>query len=140
MEQLGEIGQRVQMLFELALRHENSITKLTSLPAVSDMAHCVRVWFMIIMALALPYWFTPAVLGVTFTTIGLLKIYGLCRGVIGGRNKPFFQYAIGTCPTWMGRTWRGRVLRYGLPFVFLGVGLWNWGVLGWEVYARTHHH
>jgi hypothetical protein len=32
MEQLGEIGQRVQMLSELALRHENSITKLTGLP------------------------------------------------------------------------------------------------------------
>ena len=29
MEQPGEIGQRVQMLLELALRHEECITKLT---------------------------------------------------------------------------------------------------------------
>jgi hypothetical protein len=89
-----------------------------------------------IIALALPYWFSNAVVGGVFTLVGVVKIYGLCRGIIGGRDKPFFQYACGTCPTWMGRTWRGRILRYGLPFLFLGIGIFNLGTMAWEIYAR----
>ena len=74
-------------------------------------------------------WFEPAFIGSIFTAVGLLKTYGLCRGIVGGRDKPFAQYACGMCPTWMGNTWRGRLLRYGMPLLFLGIGLWNLGRL-----------
>jgi hypothetical protein len=69
-------------------------------------------------------------IGSIFTAVGLLKTYGLCRGIVGGRDKPFAQYASGMCPTWMGNTWRGRLLRYGMPRLFLSIGLWNLGRLG----------
>jgi hypothetical protein len=41
-------------------------------------------------------WFIPALLGVSFTTFGLLKFYGLRRGIVGGRGKPFTERLCGT--------------------------------------------
>jgi hypothetical protein len=41
-------------------------------------------------------WFIPAVLGVTFTLLGALKLYGLCTGVVGGPDKPFGAQLCGT--------------------------------------------
>jgi hypothetical protein len=93
---------------------------------------------MIIAALHLPSWFPAAAVGFMFTVVGLLKVYGLYGGVIGGRDQPWFQYAVGTCPAWVGRGWRGRALRYGLPFLFLGIGLWALAALVWEVYQKGH--
>ena len=34
-------------------------------------------------------WLVPAVIGLMFTLIGSLKLYGLSRGVVGGAGKPF---------------------------------------------------
>jgi hypothetical protein len=41
-------------------------------------------------------WFVPAFLGSTFTLFGLLKLYGLSRGVVGGADKPFMTRLCGT--------------------------------------------
>ena len=41
-------------------------------------------------------WFPLTLLGVTYTLLGSLKLYGFARGFVGGRDKPFFQYACGT--------------------------------------------
>ncbi len=41
-------------------------------------------------------WFVPAVLGTTFTLIGALKLYGLCRGIVGGADKAFVTRLCGT--------------------------------------------
>jgi hypothetical protein len=41
-------------------------------------------------------WFPLALLGVTYTLLGCLKFYGFVRGIVGGRDKPFLQYACGT--------------------------------------------
>jgi hypothetical protein len=41
-------------------------------------------------------WFPLAVLGVSFTLFGILKLYGLRRGIVGGRDKPLPQRACGT--------------------------------------------
>jgi hypothetical protein len=41
-------------------------------------------------------WFPLAVVGVMFTLFGLLKLYGLRRGIVGGRDKPVVQRACGT--------------------------------------------
>jgi hypothetical protein len=41
-------------------------------------------------------WLPPAVVGVLFTTLGALKLYGLARGYVGGRDRPLFEYVCGT--------------------------------------------
>lgn len=41
-------------------------------------------------------WFPLAVLGSVFTLFGLIKLYGLRRGIVGGRDKPFARKLCGT--------------------------------------------
>jgi hypothetical protein len=41
-------------------------------------------------------WFVPALIGCTFTLVGLLKLYGLSKGVVGGADKPFVTRLCGT--------------------------------------------
>ena len=41
-------------------------------------------------------WFVPALIGLTFTLLGSLKLYGLSRGVIGGADKPYLTQLCGT--------------------------------------------
>jgi hypothetical protein len=41
-------------------------------------------------------WFIPALLGVTFTLLGLLKLYGLSQGIVGGHDKPLATQLCGT--------------------------------------------
>jgi hypothetical protein len=41
-------------------------------------------------------WLIPAWIGVQFTLLGALKLYGLCRGVVGGADKPFIVKLCGT--------------------------------------------
>jgi hypothetical protein len=41
-------------------------------------------------------WLPPAVIGVTFTLIGSLKLYGLAKGIVGGEDKPFLTKLCGT--------------------------------------------
>ena len=41
-------------------------------------------------------WMVPAFVGLTFTIFGSLKLYGVVRGIEGGRDKPTFQYVCGT--------------------------------------------
>jgi hypothetical protein len=41
-------------------------------------------------------WLVPALVGVTFTLLGSLKLYGLWRGVVGGLDKPFITQLCGT--------------------------------------------
>jgi hypothetical protein len=41
-------------------------------------------------------WFPPALVGVCFTVFGSLKLYGIARGIEGGRDKPTVQQLCGT--------------------------------------------
>ncbi len=41
-------------------------------------------------------WLPPGVIGVTFTLLGSLKLYGLSRGVVGGADEPFVTRLCGT--------------------------------------------
>jgi hypothetical protein len=41
-------------------------------------------------------WFVPALIGVTFTLIGSLKLHGLSKGVVGGADKPLATQLCGT--------------------------------------------
>ena len=72
---------------------------------------------------ALPEWLPPAAVGATFTTIGLLKMYGLSKGVVGGGGKPMFCRLLGRCPTW------SRPLHIVFICFFLGVGVVNLAML-----------
>jgi hypothetical protein len=41
-------------------------------------------------------WFPPATVGLTFTILGSLKLWGLKRGIVGGADKPVVQRLSGT--------------------------------------------
>jgi hypothetical protein len=41
-------------------------------------------------------WFPSAVVGLTFTILGSIKLWGLKRGIVGGQDKPFTQQLCGT--------------------------------------------
>ena len=45
---------------------------------------------------SLPY----VAVGVPFTAIGVLKIYGRWKGIVGGGGKPMSCRLMGSCPTW----------------------------------------
>jgi hypothetical protein len=46
--------------------------------------------------LTLADWLPPAFIGVTFTLVGGMKLYGLWRGVVDGGDKPALQRLCGT--------------------------------------------
>jgi tellurite resistance protein TehA-like permease len=73
--------------------------------------------------IALPDWFPPAVVGVTFMTVGLLKVYGLRKGVVGGAGKPTSCRLLGRCPSW------SKQLHLVFVLFFLGVGIMNLAIL-----------
>jgi hypothetical protein len=41
-------------------------------------------------------WVVPLVVGLPFTLMGVLKLYGLSRGIVGGHDKPLVQQLCGT--------------------------------------------
>ncbi len=40
-------------------------------------------------------WLPPLMVGTTFTVVGALKVYGLARGIVGGRDVPLQRKACG---------------------------------------------
>jgi hypothetical protein len=46
--------------------------------------------------IALSDWFPLAVIGTTFTALGVIKLVGLKLGIVGGAGKPFKQRLCGT--------------------------------------------
>ena len=67
--------------------------------------------------LTIPDWFPLATVGGTFTAVGLLKIYGFRKGIIGGGGRPVSCRLLGSCPNW------SRRLNILFVAFFLGVGL-----------------
>jgi hypothetical protein len=41
-------------------------------------------------------WLVPALVGLTFTLLGVLKLFGLYRGLVGGPEKSFVEKLCGT--------------------------------------------
>lgn len=41
-------------------------------------------------------WFPSALVGATFTLMGIMKLYGLLAGIVGGADKPFITRLCGT--------------------------------------------
>jgi hypothetical protein len=48
------------------------------------------------VVLTLSQWLPPALVGASFTAVGVLKLYGLHRGIVGGESKPFAERLCGT--------------------------------------------
>ena len=75
-------------------------------------------------------WFPLLAVGTTFTFLGVAKMYGALRGIVGGCDKKFGEKLCGTCPEW-----KNPLLRLGFPFLFLAIGLAELSQLAWVFYA-----
>jgi hypothetical protein len=75
-------------------------------------------------------WSPPALVGISFTFVACLKLYGLRRNIPGGAGKPFTQRCLGYCPTW------SKHANLGLIALFLLIGLANLAWLVCMFFAR----
>ncbi len=76
-------------------------------------------------------WFTPALMAIIFSTLGVIKLVGQKRGIVGGGGKSWkVRLTAGYCPTW------SRPVNLAAPYVLLGVGLFHLGILVWLVSIR----
>ncbi len=76
-------------------------------------------------------WLPPLAAGVTFTGLGLAKVYGLFYGIQGGGCKPARDRACGTCPSW------SRTANLAFIVLLLVVGLGNLAILCEAVTGRS---
>jgi hypothetical protein len=72
-------------------------------------------------------WFPLFFVGSVFTTVGVLKVYGLRHHIIGGGGKPFSCRLRGACPTW------SKTLNVMMTLLLLVFGLSFLSILGWLV-------
>jgi hypothetical protein len=77
-------------------------------------------------------WFPLFAVGVSFTFLGVAKLYGVRRGIEGGCDKRFGEKLCGTCPSW-----RSRYLRIGFPLFFLAIGLAELAQLACAMYSAS---
>jgi hypothetical protein len=67
-------------------------------------------------------WLLPAIAGAVFTTLGLLKVYGWQKGIVGGGGKPTACRLLGRCPSWSNQ------LNIAVITVFLSIGAVSLGL------------
>ena len=72
-------------------------------------------------------WLPCAVVGTAFTLLGLVKIYGFSRGIVGGGCKPVSQRVCGSCPSW------SRSVNNSFVAFLLVIGLANLAYVAWVV-------
>lgn len=70
-------------------------------------------------------WFPLLMIGGFFLTFGLLKVYGLAHGIVGGGGKPLSCRLRGACPTW------SKQMNVMVMALFLVIGLLSLSILGW---------
>ena len=71
---------------------------------------------------AISDWLPPLLAALTFTSLGLCKVYGWRRGVIGGGGKPVLCRLNGRCPSW------SNEFNMSFLVLLLSVGLLNSGL------------
>jgi len=64
-------------------------------------------------------WVPNAVVGVTFLSLGLIKVYGWRKGIVGGGGKPAACRLMGRCPSW------STPVNIGVILLFLAIGMDN---------------
>jgi hypothetical protein len=85
------------------------------------------------MSIPFADWFPLLMIGIVFTTVGLLKVYGFRRKIVGGGDKPYSCRLVGTCPTWTNET------NFRVRAIFLSIGLLAFAILGWLLMRTTLH-
>jgi hypothetical protein len=75
-------------------------------------------------------WLPFLIVGLSFAAVGLLKVYGLSRGIVGGGGKPASGRLCGTCPSW------SRRANAALASLFLAIGCGYLAYFAWVVYRR----
>ena len=64
-------------------------------------------------------WVAHALVGVTFWSLGLIKVYGWRKGIVGGGGKPASCRLMGRCPSW------STPVNIGVILLFLAIGMGN---------------
>ena len=72
-------------------------------------------------------WLPCALVGVAFTSLALVKIYGFSRGIVGGGCKPLSQRVCGSCPSW------SREVNMAIVALFFVIGVANLSYVAWIV-------
>lgn len=62
-------------------------------------------------------WLPLSCIGLTFSAMGIAKVYGRRCGIIGGGGKPWSTRMCGSCPTF------SRPLNIAIVVLFLAIGL-----------------
>ena len=75
-------------------------------------------------------WLPPLIVGAMFTLFGAAKVYGLARGVYGGRGAPWTRKLVGQCPPGQCRVPGTNKI---IPFVFLLIGIYGLANFIWIV-------
>ena len=68
-------------------------------------------------------WLPPAGVGVTFTALGCVKVYGWKKGIIGGGGKPAACRLYGRCPSW------SKQINIAFIVLMFAIGLGNLALL-----------
>ena len=66
-------------------------------------------------------WIPNALAGITFSLLGLLKVYGWRKGIMGGSGQPISCRLTGRCPSW------SKPVNLGVIVLWLAIGLINLG-------------
>ena len=85
------------------------------------------------VTIAFADWFPLLSIGVTFTTLGLLKVYGFKHNIVGGGGKPWGTRLRGSCPTW------GKHLNVTMTVLWFVIGLSSLSILAWLLLTSGRH-
>lgn len=75
-------------------------------------------------------WFPPLAAGITFLTLGLCKVYGWRKGIVGGGGKSAACRLSGRCPSW------STPFNMAFIVILLTVGAVNLGLFAAAISAR----
>ena len=69
--------------------------------------------------------------GVPFTAIGVLKIYGRWKGIVGGGGRPMSYRLMGSCPTWT------RHVNLIMTWLFFVIGIVMLGLAALTIFGKN---
>jgi hypothetical protein len=84
-----------------------------------------------IVMVALSDWLPPLAASLTFTALGICKIYGLRKGIVGGGGRPWSCRLQGRCPSWSNEV---NIL---FIITLLSVGMVNFGFVDVHSYGEV---
>jgi len=85
------------------------------------------------VTIAFADWFPLLCIGVTFTTLGVLKVSGFKHNIVGGGGKPWGTRLRGSCPTW------SKHLNVTITVLLFVIGLSSLSILAWLLLTSEWH-